>query len=217
MRRGRYLALQLNGDFMTNPALLTFPSAAQFAPYRGTDASTELPPWRSILAVEPDVAVLDAKSLLLTHSNYRVTKATGESELFSLRDTKAAALAILSDHLGQRHLGSVAATVRRQWPRTRILILGEVPRMLDDYLYDEQIYRSTDPKRVIADLERLYEGMWNRRSDTLDWDATRPARSLSRPPRSESDPTKAFPPAPCYGQSLRDRPSGLGLQVARHH
>jgi hypothetical protein len=153
-------------------------------------AFAEVTPWREILAVEPDIAELYAKSLLLTKANYCVTRATGESEILTLRDRQAVPLAILSDRLGQRLLGTVAATVRRQWPRARILILGKVPAMLEDYLYDEQIYRLPDPEQVIAALEELYEGMWNRRSNSLDWDATRSARRFTRPRVSESAPTK---------------------------
>jgi hypothetical protein len=47
--------------------------------------------------------------------------------------------------------------------------------MLEDYLYDEQIYRSSDPQQVLAELEGLYEGMWNQRSQDIDWNASRSA------------------------------------------
>ncbi len=110
---------------------------------------TVVAPWRGILAVEPDSGVLSAKAVLLTKANYCVTPATGLGNLFSLGNTKAFALAILSDRLGPRQLGVVAETVRRQWPRIRILILGQVSIALEDYLYDEHICRSSDPRRVL--------------------------------------------------------------------
>jgi len=166
-------------------------------------------PWRGILAVEPDISVLNAKSRLLTQANYCVTKATSDRELFTLRGTKAVALAILSDRLGQRLLGTAAETVRRQWPRTRILILRQPPTGLEDYLYDEQISRSSDPKNVLADLERLYQGMWNQRSSTIDWNAARSALCFARPLISESNPTKIAKPAPAEYQSLRGMPSDI--------
>ena len=131
---------------------------------------------REILAVEPDIAALNAGSLLLTKANYCVTRVTSDRELFRLRDTKPVALAILSDRLGLRLLGKVAETIRRQWPRTRILILGQVPGALQDYLYDEHICRSSDPKQVLADLESLYNGMWSQHSNTLHWHAARSAQ-----------------------------------------
>jgi hypothetical protein len=158
---------------MTSLAPSSFSSAIIPVQHHHAAAYTEVAPWRGILAVEPDIAVLNAKSLLLAKANYCVTRATSDRELFTLRGTGAVALAILSDHLGQRLLGTVAETVRRQWPRMRILILGQAPRMLEDYLYDERIDRSPDPKQVLADLEKLYEGMWNRLSNTIDWDARR--------------------------------------------
>jgi hypothetical protein len=165
--------------------------------------------------VEPDSTVLRAKTLLLTKANYCVTPATGVGDLFSLRNTKAFALAILSDRLGQRLLGTVAATVRRQWPRIRILILGQVPIVLEDYLYDEQICRSADPQRVLADLERLYEGMWNERSKSIDWNASRSALGFIRRAIYESDPTKAVPPAPAEERTLRDMPTDVRIPVTR--
>ncbi len=162
---------------MASLVVPSFHSATILARHPTASAFNERSSWRRILAVEPDSAVLHAKSLLLTKANYCVTQASSDRELFSLRGTKAVALAILSDRLGQRLLGAIAETVRRQWPRTRILILGQVPMVLEDYLYDEQIYRSSDPQQVLADLESLYKGMWNQRSNTLDWDATRSLRA----------------------------------------
>ena len=155
---------------LIGPSLHSATFAAQLSTL---SASAEVAPWRGILAVEPDPAALHAGSLLLTKANYCVTPVSGNRQLLDLRGTKAIALAILSDRLGQRLLGTVAATVRRQWPRMRILILGQPTAALEDYLYDEQICRSSDPKQVLADLERLYKGMWNRRSNTLDWNSAR--------------------------------------------
>ena len=157
------------GDFMARLAVPSFYSATVLEQRHPATAITEVAPWRGILAVEPDLAVLNAKSVLLTQANYSVTLATNDSDLFSLQTTKAFALAILSDRLGRGLLGAVAQIIRKQWPRARILIMGEVPRMLEDYLYDEQICRSSDPKQVLANLEGLYEGMWNERSNSIDW------------------------------------------------
>jgi hypothetical protein len=175
----------------------------------------EVAPWRGILAVEPDSTVLSEKALLLTKANYCVTPATGLCDLFSLRNTEALPLAILSDRLGQPLLGTVAATVRRQWPRIRILILGQVPIALEDYLYDEHVYRSSDPQQVIADLEWLYEGMWNERSKGIDWNASRSALCSTGRPIPECDPTKAVPQAPTEGRILRDIPTDIRTPLTR--
>lgn len=196
---------------MSSLALPSFSSATIFPLLQPVAAIPEVAPWRGILAVEPDVATLNWGSLLLTKANYCVTRATSERDVFSLRGMKAVAVAILSDHLGRQLLGTVAETVRRQWPRTRILILGQSAMGLDDYLYDEQIYRSPDPKQVLADLEGLYQGMWNQRSHTLDWNATMSARRFARPPIAESDPTKVIKPAPTEEWRLRDRPTDIRM------
>jgi hypothetical protein len=199
---------------MTTLALSSLPSAIILTQYPAAAAFPQITPWRRILAVEPDIAALNAGSLLLTKANYCVTRASTERELFSLR-TKAVALAILSDRLGRRLLSSVAETVRKQWPRARILILGQAAPMLEDHLYDEQLHRSSDPQQVLADLERLYHGMWNERSDTLDWDATRSALCLIRPPISESDPTKAVPRSSTEDRILRETPSDIRVAGTR--
>ena len=200
---------------MSSLALPSFPSATIFPLLQPAAALPEVAPWRGILAVEPDIATLHWGSQLLTKANYCVTRASSERDVFRLRGMKAAAVTILSDHLGQRLLGTIAETIRRQWPRTRILILGQSTMGLEDYLYDEQIYRSSDPKQVLADLEMLYEGMWNQRSNTLDWSSGRSALCFVRPPILESDPTKIIKPAPTEAQNLRGMPSDLRLPVTR--
>jgi hypothetical protein len=173
---------------MTNLIVPSAHSSPPFPKNPAAAADSEVAPWRGILAVEPDTTVLHAKSLLLAKANYCVTPATGDGDLFSLRNTKTFALAILSDRLGRQLLQAVAATVRRQWPRIRILILGQVPIAFEDSLYDERISRSSDPQQVLADLENLYEGMWNQRSNTIDWNAATPARSSASPRIPHSDP-----------------------------
>ncbi len=78
--------------------------------------------------------------------------------------------------------------------------------MLEDYLYDEHIYRSPDPKQVLDELERLYRGMWNERSNTLDWKAGSSALCFALQPVSESGPTQAIQPERGVVQRLRSMP-----------
>jgi len=198
---------------MASLAIPSFYSAKIIALPHPAATHTEVNPWRGILAVEPDPAVLSAKSLLLASANYCVTQATGEGDLFPLQGKSAFALAILSDRLGKRLLGAVAQIVRRQWPRTRILILGKVAPSLEDHLYDEQLDRSSDPQQVIEELENLYQGIWNQQSKTLDWNAAASLRYRARKPISESDPTKIIQYAPTDERSLRNRPSGIRLST----
>jgi hypothetical protein len=203
--------MQLIRDLMTTLALPSFHSPPILVHHLTSIAFHEFAPWRGILAVEPDIARLNAGSLLLTKAKDCVTGATSDRELFALQGKKAFALARLSHRLGLRLRGTVAETVRRQSPRARILILGQVAPGLHDHLYDEQIYRFSDPEKVLADLEKLYMGMWDQRSKTLDWDAARSARNFARPPIYENDPTKTIESAPARSQSLHDGPSDLRL------
>jgi len=200
---------------MSNLSATAFPSANTLAQNHNASAVAGVTPWRAILAVEPDIAVLNAKSLLLTRANYCVTPATGLGDLFSLRNTNTFALAILSDRLGQPLLGTVAGTVRRQWPKIRILILGQVPIQLEDYLYDEHISRSSDPQQVLADLEWLYEGMWNERSKDIDCNASRSAQYSIRRPILESDPTTAVSQGPTEYRTPRDVPTDIRIPATR--
>ena len=144
-----------------------------------------------------------------SRSNYCVTPAFSQAEIFALRETKAIALAILSDHLGPRILASVAQTVRKQWPLARILIHGRPASVLEDHLYDEEMSRSSDPKKLIEDVETLYTGSWNQRSHTLDWDVKRSGPGAGRSLVRESDPTKFSTLNTIDAALSRDTPSGI--------
>jgi hypothetical protein len=197
--------------FVTNAAVKSSVSASRSLSHDLQNGFGVSSPWRGILLVEPDVTRLAAEALILTRSNYCVTPAFSQMEIFILRDTKAIALAILSDCLGSRLLAAVAKTVRMQWPRARILILGRPESVLEDHLYDEQIDRSLDPKQLLEDIERLYKDSWNQRSHTLDWNVCL-GTCAARPPVRESDPTKAPPLVSTLAKDLRGMPSGIMSQ-----
>ena len=163
--------------------------------------------WRGVLLVDPDISLLSAESLLLTNSNYRVTPAFSHRELFALRETKALALAILSDSLGRQLLSAIAETVRKQWPLARILIWGRAESVLEDHLYDEQINHSLNPIQILDDLERLYKGSWNQRSNTLDWNTVRASLSAGRSSLCESDPSKFAPTGLIENKQSHDIPA----------
>ena len=146
--------------------------------------------WRGILLVEPDITLVTAEVLLLTRLNYCVTPAFSQGEIFALRETKAIALAILSDCLGPSVLAAVAQTVRKQWPLARILILGRPESILEDNLYDEEADHSSNPMTLPEDLEMLYKDSWNQHSHTLNWDVKRSDHSMARSAIRELDPTK---------------------------
>ena len=164
---------------------------------------------RRVLLIEPNISLLSAETDLLAGSHYCVTPAFSHSEIFILRDTKAVALAIISDSLGRRLLGAVAETVRKQWPLARILILGRAATILEDQLYDEQVERSMEPKQLLYDLERLYKDSWNQRSNTIVWKGGRSCSCPARLPILESDPSKTSPVGASESKSVRDTPSGI--------
>jgi len=165
--------------------------------------------WRGILLVEPDITLLTAEVILLSRLNYCVTPAFSQSEIFALRETKAIALAILSDRLGPSILAGVAQTVRKQWPLARILILGRPGSLLEDHLYDEEADHSSNPMTLPEDLERFYKDSWNQRSHTLDWDVKRTGHSIARLAIRESDPTKVLQ-LNTVGKTLpQNTPSGI--------
>jgi hypothetical protein len=153
--------------------------------------------------------LLTAEVLLLSRLNYCVTPAFSQSEIFALRETKAIALAILSDRLGPSILAGVAQTVRKQWPLARILILGRPGSLLEDHLYDEEADHSSNPMTLPEDLERFYKDSWNQRSHTLDWDVKRTGHSIARLAIRESDPTKVLQ-LNTVGKTLpQNTPSGI--------
>lgn len=165
--------------------------------------------WRGILLVEPEITLLTAQALLLTRSDYSVTPAFSQLEIFILREKKAIALAILSDGLGPRLLAVAAHSVRKQWPLARILVIGRPQSVLEDHLYDEQVDHSSDPKQLLEDVERLYSDSWNQRSYTLNWDVRRAGTSAARSLITESDPRKDLAPARTVARTFRGTPSGV--------
>jgi hypothetical protein len=162
-------------------------------------------PLTRILLIEPGMPQLSAETLLLTESNHCVTLTFSQLESFISRDTKAVAFAIISDSLGPRLLSSVAAAVRMQWPRARILIPGRAATMPEDHLYDEQAERSMKPTQLLEDLERLYKDSWSEHPSTIAWRGLRPVRL----PLLESDPSKTLLIGVADNKALRDMPSGI--------
>ena len=98
---------------MINVAVQSFFSAETSLPHALPDTPVCTTAWRGILLVEPDITLLTAEALFLTNSNYSVTPAFSQREVFALRETKAIALALLSDCLGARLLSAIASTVRK--------------------------------------------------------------------------------------------------------
>ena len=201
------------GESMTNAVEQSAVVATIRSPLLPLDRSVHASLWRGILLVEPDITLLTAEVQLLARSNYSDTPAFSQNEIFALRQTKAIALAVLSAGLGSRPLAAVAHTVRKQWPRARILILGRAESLLEDHLYDEQTEHSSDPMQLLQDIETLYKDSWNRRSNILDWDVKRAAIVPARCPICESDPTKSALLEGFASKSLPDASSDIRYRL----
>ena len=66
-------------------------------------------------------------------------------------------IAILRDMVGHFALRASAEIVRSQWPKARILILGEAPDGFDDHLYDEVVLHTSDEVTLVAMVEKVTE------------------------------------------------------------
>jgi hypothetical protein len=108
-----------------------------------------------LLLVEPEFDFLADRTLLLTASNYSVTKVSSYDHVLQLHPDARFSLAVLNDTLGQSALRSVALCVRRTWPAARILILRHVESALEDHLYDETIDHPFHPTSLFDVLVKL--------------------------------------------------------------
>jgi hypothetical protein len=175
----------------------------------------------AVLLVEPWASQNADRETQLNEAHFCVTKAANDREIFLMHQAALPfVFAILSDTLGGVALRNIADTVRQQWPFARILILGKVPVLLADHLYDEAVAHTLDQRSFLATLEELAKDPWNLRSRASAQHFERAGldtRSL-RGATLESDPTKV--PVPMmtaeYG---RHRPSSeqspRGLKIGR--
>ncbi len=114
----------------------------------------------SVLLIDPLVAYRPEHSLLLASEDYTVTAICDYRELFTLARTKVFRVALLSDALDRLTLRSAAELVRKQWPRTRIVVLGRAPAVLDDPLYDEALVRPFQAEDLVHLVFRLSDDPW---------------------------------------------------------
>jgi hypothetical protein len=118
-----------------------------------------------ILLLESDLAILSDRARLLSISSYQLTTARNQSDLFVLRGTTGISLAILSDCLGTAALAAAAQSIRREWPRARILILGKAQSVLEDNLYDEALEHRFVKSELLVTIERICHPPVNRERD----------------------------------------------------
>ena len=120
----------------------------------------------NVLLIDPLAAYRPEHSLLLASEDYIVTTICDYRELFTLAHTKVFRVALLSDALDRITLRAAAEMVRKQWPRTRIVVLGRVPALLDDPLYDEALGRPFQAEDLIHLIFRISDDPWKLTSGT---------------------------------------------------
>ncbi len=118
----------------------------------------------NVLLIDPFAAHRPEHSLLLASEDYIVTTICDYRELFTLARTKVFRVALLSDTLDRLTLRAAAEMVRKQWPRTRIVVLGHAPAVLDDPLYDESLGRPFQAEDLIHLMFRLSDDPWKHKS-----------------------------------------------------
>jgi hypothetical protein len=100
------------------------------------------------------------RAMQIGRSRFRMIRVTDTSGIYLMQDKLDFALAVLSDLVGCVALRASAETVRRNWPKARILILGRVPDQFEDHLYDDSIVHASDGRALLATLDRLANDPW---------------------------------------------------------
>ena len=175
----------------------------------------------AILLVESKTASSDSVAQL-GESHYCVTQTDSPRYISLMRHALRFTVAVLSDTLGVVDLRKTAETVRRQWPFTRIFILGKAPLQLEDHLYDEVVVRTSNPSVLLSTIDNLSQNTRKRTNSAFKtWldSVSSVTRSLRVRVPSESDPMKLVTPIteavysralPASLKGLQGSPEGNG-------
>ena len=119
-----------------------------------------------ILIVEPDEALLAARTMLLAAADYYVgVSASAHTELLDVQsEGHEVSVAVLSESLGHALLSATAQVVQEHWRHARILILGRGQAAIEDNLYDARIDDAARPEDLLAALVALSEDPENERA-----------------------------------------------------
>lgn len=161
--------------------MATIPFQAEIIP-AGALSFGRLP----LLLATQTVPLLRDDVLEVLFSAYRVELFRHVGDLFDGRKSPVA-FALLCGSAGAPHLALEAHIIRTQWPLARIIVLGQPPWQLEDYLYDHTVQENCSPAMLTNAFEANSVDLWNYSA----------ARSSGRDglPRwpAESDPSKAKP------------------------
>jgi hypothetical protein len=109
----------------------------------------------SVGSLEACTLVRDA--LRLSHES-RFWAAREYSDVLNIRETARFAVAVLEASIPVSHLRQTAEYIRRKWPRTVIVLLGDSAEGLDDALYDHRVPRSATPDALFTVIHWLAHG-----------------------------------------------------------
>jgi hypothetical protein len=175
-------------------------------PSMGMGASERLP----VLAARPAASQLQDETLNYLFRSCRVELFAQPFDLFVIR-TSQVSCALLCASPDCPTLAAEAFIIRKQWPRARIIVVGNVPHDLQDHLYDVAVAANCDAANLANAFISRSIDLWNKRLDRVP-DGL---RWLQTP--AESDPTKAHPQdlLPTGGQNARDLPAEERLAIYR--
>ena len=122
---------------------------------------------QALLLIESDAVEYSERAAQLCSSHFYVTRADNPRDVYLMWKAFDFSIALLSDAIGQFALRASAQIVRVQWPKARILILGEAPDLFDDHLYDESVVHASSGNSLLAMVEKISEDTWNQRGDAL--------------------------------------------------
>jgi hypothetical protein len=159
-----------------------------------------------ILVVEPDQGLFSIREMLLQNEQYPVTAATGYLSVSKLYPSCEFRLAILNTCLGEAAVIDIAEFVRRRWPRTWILLVGNLRQRIDDHLYDDSISDDFHAQQLVDVVRRTVAGgsesTWLTEKKRVNANRKATLLCLAIPPRTRrdmSDPARPdFSHAPAY-------------------
>jgi CheY-like chemotaxis protein len=108
-----------------------------------------------VLLVDADTELRDSRSLLLSSRKLAVCSVGSYAEVIQLPETSCYNLVVLNMRPSEVQTSHVAEYVRRHWPKTKILLLGESCGCLDDPLYDDIVNAYCNPSGLIEAAENL--------------------------------------------------------------
>lgn len=141
-----------------------------------------------VLVARGAATMLQDSALTSLFHSFRVELFKSPFDLFAARAAPVS-YALLCASAGCPLLSAEAYIIRKQWPLSRIVVLGAAPYDLEDHLYDETVATNCSASTLTAAFCHSSVDLWDRRNG---WNIYPPEPPLIL---EESDPTKAKSPS----------------------